>query len=50
MQVWKEEGIEEGIEKGKFEVAKNLLSSGIAPDIIMKSTGLSMERIQALSN
>lgn len=46
------EGLSEGIEKGKmektFEVAKNLLNSGISIDVIMEATGLSKEQIDKL--
>jgi predicted transposase/invertase (TIGR01784 family) len=60
VEVWKEEGFEEGVEKGREEgreegieegiakVAKNLLANGIPSDIIVKSTGLPMDKIQAL--
>ena len=44
----KEEGIEEGIEKGKIEVAKNLLENNVSIEIITKSTGLSKEQIDRL--
>jgi hypothetical protein len=58
VRVWKEEGIEEGWEKGrkegreegKEEMARNLLESGISLDLIVKSSGLPVERIQALKN
>ena len=36
VKVWKEEGIEEGIEK----VARSMLAEGFAPETIMKCTGL----------
>jgi predicted transposase/invertase (TIGR01784 family) len=36
----KEEGKIEGFLEGKIEVAKNLLKSDVAIDIIIKSTGL----------
>jgi hypothetical protein len=44
----RKEGREEGIEKGREEVAKNLLANGIPSDIIVKSTGLPMDKIRAL--
>jgi hypothetical protein len=62
LQVWKEEGIEEGIEKGreegieegiekgKEEMARNLLLNGVPPDVIAKSAGLPLEKIQSLGN
>jgi hypothetical protein len=50
MQVWKEEGREEGREEGKEEMARNLLLNGVPPDVIAKSAGLPLEKIQALGN
>ena len=41
-------GIEKGIEKGKIEVARNLLSLGLDIDKIVKATGLSEEDIKKL--
>jgi hypothetical protein len=46
VEVWKEEGREEGIEK----VAKNLLLDGVPLGVIVKNTGLPPERIQSLVN
>jgi predicted transposase/invertase (TIGR01784 family) len=46
LQVWKEEGIEEGIEK----MAKNLFSKGISLDVIAQSAGLPLEKIQTFVN
>jgi predicted transposase/invertase (TIGR01784 family) len=46
----REEGIEAGVEKGKLEVARNLLANGVSPDIIAKSAGLTLDKIQALMN
>ena len=43
-----EEGIAMGIEEGKIEVAKELKRNGVATDIIILSTGLSREEIEAL--
>jgi len=40
--------IEEGIEKGKIEVAKNLKKNGVAIEIIIMSTGLTKEQIDKL--
>jgi predicted transposase/invertase (TIGR01784 family) len=45
-----EKGMETGIEKGKEEMARNLIANGISPDIIAKSAGLPLERIQKLTN
>ena len=44
------EGMERGIEKGREEMAKNLLLHGVPPDVIAQSAGLSLEQIQALVN
>jgi len=43
-----EKGMEKGMEKGREEMARNLLANGISPEIIAKSAGLSLERIQAM--
>jgi len=43
-----DEGIEAGKMSGKMEVAKTLKESGIPIDVIIKSTGLSKEQIEAL--
>jgi predicted transposase/invertase (TIGR01784 family) len=43
-------GIAKGIEKGKLEVARNLLARGISPDIIAESAGVSLDQIQGLMN
>ncbi|MDR1378623.1 MAG: hypothetical protein LBJ36_06175 [Synergistaceae bacterium] len=54
VQVWKEEGREEGrkegIEKGKEEMARNLLANGVSLDLVARSAGLSVEKIQALAH
>jgi predicted transposase/invertase (TIGR01784 family) len=39
---------EKGIEKGKIEVARNLLKSGVSLEVISSSTGLSIEEIRKL--
>jgi uncharacterized protein YeeX (DUF496 family) len=53
-RVYTEEGVQEGIIKGeakaRVEMAKNLLSHGVSPDIIADSSGLSKTEIQALMN
>jgi hypothetical protein len=41
---------EAGIEQGKEEMARNLLSNGIPLEIIAKSAGMSLEKIQTLEN
>ncbi|MDR1481360.1 MAG: hypothetical protein LBI74_01905 [Synergistaceae bacterium] len=45
-----EEVEKRGIEKGKLEVARNLLARGISPDIIAESAGLPKEKIRELMN
>jgi hypothetical protein len=40
--------LEEGFGEGRDEMARNLLSNGVPPDVIAKSAGLPLERIQAL--
>jgi predicted transposase YdaD len=40
----------EGRAEGKLEMARNLLAEGFAIDVIAKSAGLPLERIQALVN
>jgi hypothetical protein len=39
-----------GIEKGQEAMARNLLANGVSPDIIAKSAGLPLDKIQALMN
>ena len=43
-------GIEKGIEQAIFGIARNCLANGISPDIIAKSTGLPVKKIQSLAN
>ncbi|MDR1731552.1 MAG: hypothetical protein LBR61_05605 [Synergistaceae bacterium] len=43
-------GEQRGEQRGKEEMAKNLLADGVPPDIIAKSAGLPVEKIQALIN
>jgi len=45
-----EEAKEEGKVEGKVEMARNLLKDGVAPEIIARSAGLPLEKIQALQN
>ena len=40
-----QEEFEKGVEQGKLEVARNLKLAGIAPEIIVQSTGLRREEI-----
>ncbi|MDR2978780.1 MAG: Rpn family recombination-promoting nuclease/putative transposase [Rickettsiales bacterium] len=53
MDLYKEEAIleqefEEGIEKGKIEVAKNLLKAGVSVNLVAESTGLTQAEILQL--
>ena len=43
-----EEGLEKGIEKGKEELARNLLANGVSPEIIAKSSYMSVEQVRSL--
>ncbi len=45
-----ERGIELGREKGKVETARALLRHGVSLDIIVTSTGLSRDKIEALKH
>ncbi|TNH41639.1 hypothetical protein EP164_21375 [Photorhabdus luminescens subsp. sonorensis] len=45
-----EQGIELGQEKGKVETAQALLRHGVSLDIIVTSTGLSRDKIEALKH
>ena len=49
----REEGHEEGLEQGREEerraIARNMLSEGLDPDIIAKTTGLTLTEIQTLA-
>ncbi len=44
------EGRAEGREEGKLETARALLRHGVSLDIIVTSTGLSREKIEALKH
>ena len=44
--VWQEEAREEGREKEKLEIARNLLTKGSTPEFIQEITGLDLETIQ----
>ena len=56
-QKGRKEGIQEGIEKGiqegekkkQYEIARNLKSLGIAPDIIAKTTKMTLKEIAELN-
>ena len=43
------EGLQEGLEKGKLEVARNLLREKVSFDTISKTTGLSLEEVKRLA-
>ncbi|KMJ44060.1 transposase [Xenorhabdus khoisanae] len=45
-----EQGIEQGREEGKLETARALLRHGVSLDIIVTSTGLSRDKIEALKH
>ncbi len=44
------QGIEQGREEGKLETARALLRHGVSLDIIVTSTGLSRDKIEALKH
>ncbi|MBS9444291.1 Rpn family recombination-promoting nuclease/putative transposase, partial [Photorhabdus heterorhabditis] len=44
------QGIEQGREEGKVETARALLRHGVSLDIIVTSTGLSRDKIEALKH
>jgi predicted transposase/invertase (TIGR01784 family) len=48
MEEGRETGRKEGVEAGKFEIARNLLAHGISADIVAESVGLSLDQIQSL--
>ncbi|MCL1938240.1 MAG: hypothetical protein FWF52_07585 [Candidatus Azobacteroides sp.] len=41
-------GIEEGMEKERYEIAKKSLNAGIAADTVSKITGLTFEQIEEM--
>ena len=43
-----EKGLAEGREKGRTEIARNLLAAGVSPEIIAQATGLSPEVLAEL--
>jgi predicted transposase YdaD len=51
-QVWYEEGMEEGLEKGRVneqkEIARNALAEGASIEFVHKITGLDMGTIKSL--
>ena len=44
----REEGLAEGLEKGRIEIARNLLSMGLSIEQIVNATGLTEEQVQSL--
>ncbi|WP_458694886.1 nuclease/transposase family protein, partial [Wolbachia endosymbiont of Laodelphax striatellus] len=44
----RQEGIQIGHEKGKIEVARNLLKAGVSVDIIVQTTGLTIDEVKDL--
>jgi hypothetical protein len=48
--VAREEALEDGLEKGKLEIARNLLTEGSTPEFVQKITGLDLETIAGLGN
>lgn len=48
LRVGEERGIQIGHQKGKIEVAKNLLKAGISIDVVSQTTGLSLDEIKKL--
>ena len=49
-QKGKIQGIEEGMEKEKIEIAKNMLKEGLPIDMVSKLTGLSENEVKRLMN
>jgi hypothetical protein len=46
----RKEGRNEGIKEGKLEVARNLLVSGMSPEVIAKIANLPLDQVQGLIN
>jgi predicted transposase/invertase (TIGR01784 family) len=44
------EGLREGEQKGKLEVARNLLQEKLPVELVVKSTGLSLEKVKQLAS
>ena len=47
-RTWYEDGVADGILKGKIESAENFLKEGIKLETIAKCTGLSLDQVQEL--
>ena len=43
-----EQGIQQGIEQGKLEVARTMKSNGMSVEMVAKYTGLSLEDVRSL--
>ena len=43
---WIDQGVEKGIEKGKWDVVKNMLRKGISIDFIEEITGFTADKIK----
>jgi predicted transposase/invertase (TIGR01784 family) len=50
LAIARKEGIEKGIEKGKLEVARNMLKLGLPVETIAEASGLSRGEVLGLSN
>ena len=48
MRVVREEALEEGMEKEKLIIAKNLLEKGSTPEFVCEITGLSLDEIEEI--
>jgi predicted transposase YdaD len=48
--VEREEGREEGLERGRVDIARNALGESASVEFIQKITGLSTETIQSLAD
>ena len=48
MEEAKEQGIERGIEQGKFDTARKMKAAGITVEVISQCTGLTLEHIAEL--
>jgi hypothetical protein len=46
---WKDEGRDEGLEKGRKEIARKALAEGIPPNTISKITGLDIRAVKKLA-
>jgi len=46
----REEGEQIGEERGKLEIAQNLLRMGVTPQVIVQATGLTLEAVEKLQH